>query len=266
MRMSKISIIFQILTKSIFKPKLIKDVFEERKQNQEDENHKNYKYEYDFDSIEEFFKKIFPKENLNQTELEKLKVHVELNLKKLKKLKYPSKNKPYPTDYSINSDSRKFLYHLCRILKPKNVIETGVAYGISSSYILQALKDNEFGKLYSIDSIFRPWQTEEMIGSIIPKKLKSKWELIIGKSTEKLESISNEVNDLDIFIHDSSHTYENMMFEFNMIIKKIKKNGVIISDDIIDNDAFYDFTSANNVKKYVVKVEGNQGLGIIIKN
>ena len=174
MRMSKISIIFQILTKSIFKPKLIKDVFEERKQNQEDENHKNYKYEYDFDSIEEFFKKIFPKENLNQTELEKLKVHVELNLKKLKKLKYPSKNKPYPTDYSINSDSRKFLYHLCRILKPKNVIETGVAYGISSSYILQALEDNKFGKLYSIDSIFRPWQTKEMIGSIIPKKLKSK--------------------------------------------------------------------------------------------
>ena len=266
MRMSKISIIFQILTKSIFKPKLIKDVFEERKQNQEDENHKNYKYEYDFDSIEEFFKKIFPKENLNQTELEKLKVHVELNLKKLKKLKYPSKNKPYPTDYSINSDSRKFLYHLCRILKPKNVIETGVAYGISSSYILQALEDNKFGKLYSIDSIFRPWQTKEMIGSIIPKELRVRWQLVIGKSTEKLENILMKINDLDIFIHDSSHTYENMMFEFNIIIKNIKKEGIIISDDIIDNDAFHDFTTSNNVKKYVIKVEGNQGLGIIIKN
>jgi predicted O-methyltransferase YrrM len=266
MIMGKISIIFQILTKSIFKPKLVKDVFEERRQSQENEDHKNHKYIYDFDSIEDFFKNIFPTKEVNEKELEELELHVKQNLKKLKNEKYPSKKKPYPTDYSINSDSRKFLYCLCRILKPKNVIETGVAYGISSSYILQALKDNEFGKLYSIDSIFRPWQTEEMIGSIIPKKLKNNWELIIGKSTEKLESISNEVNDLDIFIHDSSHTYENMMFEFNMIIKKIKKNGVIISDDIIDNDAFYDFTSANNVKKYVVKVEGNQGLGIIIKN
>jgi hypothetical protein len=56
------------------------------------------------------------------------------------------------------------------------------------------------------------------------------------------------------------------MFEFNIIIKKMKKNGVIISDDIIDNDAFYDFTTSNNVKKYIVKVKGNQGLGIIIKN
>jgi predicted O-methyltransferase YrrM len=266
MIMSKISIILQILTKSMFKPKLIKDVFEERKQNQEDENHKNHKYEYDFDSIEEFFKKIFPKENLNQTKLKKLESHVELSLKKLKKEKYPSKKKPYPTDYSINSDSRKFLYYLCRILKPKNVIETGVAYGISSSYILQALEDNEFGKLYSIDSIFRPWQTKEMIGSIIPKELRVRWQLVIGKSTEKLENILMKINDLDIFIHDSSHTYENMMFEFNIIIKNIKKNGMIISDDVINNDAFYDFTISNNVKKYIIKVEGNQGLGIIIKN
>ena len=75
-----------------------------------------------------------------------------------------------------------------------------------------------------------------------------------------------KINDLDIFIHDSSHTYENMMFEFNIIIKNIKKNGMIISDDVINNDAFYDFTISNNVKKYIIKVEGNQGLGIIIKN
>ena len=56
------------------------------------------------------------------------------------------------------------------------------------------------------------------------------------------------------------------MFEFNIILKKIKKGGLIISDDIIDNDAFYDFTTSNNVKKYIIKVEGNQGLGVIIKN
>ena len=151
-------------------------------------------------------------------------------------------------------------------MKPKNIIETGVAYGISSAYILQALEDNKFGTLYSIDSIFRPWQTKEMIGSIIPKELRVRWQLVIGKSTEKLENILMKINDLDIFIHDSSHTYENMMFEFNIIIKNIKKNGMIISDDVINNDAFYDFTISNNVKKYIIKVEGNQGLGIIIKN
>lgn len=264
--MGKVSVIFQILIKSIFKPKLVKDILEERRQSQENEDHKNHKYIYDFDSVEDFFKNIFPTKEVNEIELKEIELHVEQNLKKLKNEKYPSKKKPYPTDYSINSDSRKCLYYLCRILKPKNIVETGVAYGISSAYILQALENNKFGTLHSIDSIFRPWQTEEMIGSIIPKKLKSRWKLIIGKSTEKLEKILDDINNLDIFIHDSSHTYENMMFEFNIIIKKIKKNGIIISDDIIDNDAFYDFTIANNVKKYIVKVKGNQGLGIIIKN
>ena len=53
MIMGKISIIFQILTKSIFKPKLVKDVLEERRQSQENEDHKNHKYTYDFDSIED---------------------------------------------------------------------------------------------------------------------------------------------------------------------------------------------------------------------
>ena len=156
--MGKVSVIFQILIKSIFKPKLLKNILEERRQSQENEDHKNHKYIYDFDSIEDFFKKIFPTKKVNEIKLEKLELHVEQNLEKLKNEKYPSKKKPYPTDYSINSDSRKFLYYLCRILKPKNVIETGVAYGISSSYILQALEANKFGKLYSIDSIFRPWQ------------------------------------------------------------------------------------------------------------
>jgi len=110
--MGKISIIFQILTKSIFKPKLVKDVLEERRQSQENEDHKNHKYTYDFDSIEDFFKNIFPTKEVNEKELEELELHVEQNLKKLKNENYPSKKKPYPTDYSINSDSRKFLYYL----------------------------------------------------------------------------------------------------------------------------------------------------------
>jgi len=44
-----------------------------------------------------------------------------------------------------------FLYAICRKLKPHVVIETGVHYGASSAFILQALYDNNFGHLYSID-------------------------------------------------------------------------------------------------------------------
>ena len=266
-RMSKLSIFFQILTKSIFKPKLAMDLIEERIQTQEDKNHKTHEYEYDFHSVEDFLRTIFPNFDFNQHEqkLIKLESHVEKFFKKLESEKYPSKKKPYPVNYSINLDSGRFLYYLCRILKPKNVVETGVAYGASSAYILKALQDNGFGTLHSIDSVFRPWQSEEMIGKVIPKNLKNRWNLVLGKSSKKLKNLFDEFGDVDIFIHDSLHTYKNMMFEFNITLEKINKNGMIISDDVLGNDAFYDFTNKRNLENYLIKVEEGVGLGIIKK-
>lgn len=266
--MSKLSIFFQILTKSIFNPKLLKDLAEERAQSKEDEKHKNHKYGYDFHSIEDFIIKKFPNSNFHEyeQELNDLELHVGKKIRKLKSEKYPSKKKPYPLNYSINSDSRKFLYFLIRIIKPKRVIETGVAYGLSSAYILKALHDNGFGTLHSIDSIFRPWQSEEMIGAMIPENLRNNWNLVLGKSTEKLQELFNELDNVDIFIHDSLHTYENMMFEFNIALEKIRKNGIIISDDVLTNDAFYDFTNKKNLENYSIKVEEGVGLGIIKKS
>jgi predicted O-methyltransferase YrrM len=265
--MSKLTVFFQILTKSVFKPKLVKDLVEERKQSNEDEKHKNHHYKYDFHSIEEFLKIIFPNYDFKkyEHEINDLEIEVKKFFTELETQKYPSKKKPYPTSYSINSDSRRLLYYLCRILKPKIIVETGVAYGISSAYILKALQKNDFGTLYSIDSVFRPWQTEKMIGSVIPKNLRDRWNLVIGKSADELQNLFNGVGKTDIFIHDSSHTYRNMMFEFNIALEKMNENGIIISDDILGNDAFYDFTNKNNLKNHIIEVDENVGLGIINK-
>ena len=131
-------------------------------------------------------------------------------------------------------------------------------------YILKALEHNNSGKLYSIDSIFRPWQSENMIGSIIPENLKKNWNLVIGSSDKVLQNLFDSVGEVDIFIHDSLHTYKNMMFEFECALNNIK-NGIILSDDILDNDAFYDFTIKNVVKNNIIQVENKVGFGIIEK-
>ena len=52
---------------------------------------------------------------------------------------------------SIFSQSEPLLYLAVRIVKPSNVVETGVGAGISFTVILQALEDNRFGHLFSID-------------------------------------------------------------------------------------------------------------------
>jgi len=265
--MSRLSIFLQIIKETIFKPRLAIELAAERAEIKEDEQYKKIQYSYDFSSIEEFFSEKFPSEDISrfETELIELEEYSNEFLKDLDLKNYPSKEKPYPINYSISSDSRKFLYILCRIMKPKNVIETGIAYGLSSFYILSALKKNDVGRLYSIDSIFRPWQSEKMIGIAVPENLRDRWKVVLGKSNERLEKVFNETNNVGIFIHDSLHSYKNMIFEFNCAIDRIQDNGIIISDDVLGNDAFHDFTNKNNLKNSILKIEDSV-IGYIEKN
>lgn len=52
---------------------------------------------------------------------------------------------------SISIELGLLLYVLARALKPEVVVETGVANGISSSFILKALDENARGRLCSVD-------------------------------------------------------------------------------------------------------------------
>ena len=191
-------------------------------------------------SRQQFFKR-----NIN-SKYKRLGTHFKNYFEKLENEKFPSKAKPYPVDYSIRTDSRLFLYVLCKMLKPDTVVETGVAYGQSSSYILQALKENNKGILYSIDNIFRPWESLGKIGDAIPQNLREKWKLVVGSSAEKLEETLRSKKTIDMFLHDSLHTYKNMLFEYNITWPFIKKNGFLISDDVSENNAFLDFYSTVN--------------------
>ena len=43
----------------------------------------------------------------------------------------------------------EIFYILMRKIKPKIVVETGVSFGVTSSFILQAMEDNGFGILFN---------------------------------------------------------------------------------------------------------------------
>ena len=54
----------------------------------------------------------------------------------------------YPEGFSINYDEAKILYMLTLYTKPQIFLETGVADGTSSFFILSALEKNSFWKAY----------------------------------------------------------------------------------------------------------------------
>jgi hypothetical protein len=149
-------------------------------------------------------------------------------------------------DFSMVSVLRApAIYVMLRIVKPSTVIETGVCSGFSSSFILYALSQNKSGKLYSIDLPNQPGQEiagGREVGWLVPDDLRKDWELIIGSSKEKLPTLVKELKKIDVFYHDSDHSYGNMLFEFNAVWDSIKPDGLLISDDITDNKAFRDFS------------------------
>jgi len=79
------------------------------------------------------------------------------------------------------------------------------------------------------------------IGWLVPKILRDRWTLILGKVEEKLPKLLEELGNIDVFYHDSLHTYEHMMFEYKLAWGKLNKGGLLISDNIDLNNAFKDF-------------------------
>jgi hypothetical protein len=169
----------------------------------------------------------------------------------------------------------QLLYFIVRSTKPAVVVETGVASGQSTGFILQAMKDNKKGKLYSIDLPFQ-WYTYtqgktkelhldslppgNLPGYLVPEVLKKNWKLLMGDTYKELPKLLKKLKNIDIFIHDSEHTYKTMMFEYETSWPFIKKSGLLLSDDVHFTKAFDDFA-----KKVKAKPQKFQSLGILIK-
>lgn len=170
------------------------------------------------------------------------------------------------------SSKSQIFYFLIRHLKPNIVVETGVAAGESTGYILKALNDNKKGKLYSIDLPFQ-WYiygshelhldslpAGKMPGYLVPKKLKKRWHLILGDTYQETEPLLKKLKSVDVFLHDSEHTYKTMTYEYNMAWPHIKKGGLLLSDDVEFNKAFKDFSKVKSITGIVFK-----DIGILLK-
>jgi len=134
-------------------------------------------------------------------------------------------------------------YAVVRAVKPTVILETGVASGVSTAYILLALKANGSGFLHSVeigDTSYLP--PGHLPGWIVPNWLRDRWKMHIGDSRVLLAPLAQELAPLDIFIHDSLHTYEHMVFEFEAAFPFLRPNGILISDDALWNPAFDEFS------------------------
>jgi predicted O-methyltransferase YrrM len=135
------------------------------------------------------------------------------------------------------------LYALTRWLRPAVVVESGGFVGMSSAFILKALADEELtkAKLYSIE-----WNEECEQGALIPDELRPQFIPMRGKVEDFLKARELPLA-IDMFLHDSSHSYRHMLWEFRQFWPRLRDGGLLVSHDVQMNAAFAEFIAKTYV-------------------
>lgn len=165
-----------------------------------------------------------------------------------------------PTDFMVAPNGSTMFFHgvsqyvLVRVMRPSVILETGGTPGKSSAFMLRALERNEAGRLITIDQppqeILSRIRVSE-IHSKRPASVESNWcvpvwlrdrqKVVLGRAEDHLPRVLSELREIDMFIHDSDHSYAHMQWELKTACPFVRSDGVVWCDDIRTNDAWRDF-------------------------
>ena len=147
-----------------------------------------------------------------------------------------------PAIHNADPGLARVCYALTRALRPAAAVETGVANGVTSSFVLQALELNGAGELHSID-LAPPGTDAALVGRLVPAELRHRWTLHRGKSRNLLPGLVRSLGPVGLFVHDSRHTYRNVSRELRTISPHLARPGAVIVDDAERHSALQDWAA-----------------------
>jgi predicted O-methyltransferase YrrM len=138
----------------------------------------------------------------------------------------------------------RLVWCVVRHTRPQRCVETGVARGLTTAVILQALQSNGSGRLWSIDlPPLRDRDLADQTAAAVPPELRERWTLLAGSSRRVLPALVTGLGAVDLFVHDSMHTTRNVDFELGEVWPRLVPGGVAIVDDVERNSAVSAFAA-----------------------
>ncbi len=170
----------------------------------------------------------------------------------------------YCADLPIKYGRRIGWYILVRLLKPRFVVESGVDRGIGTCILAAAILRNQAegfgGRVIGLDiNPFAGRYIAPPYGDIV--------EIAYGTSLSYLENLSQTV---DLFIHDSDHSPDYEMKEYELVRDKLSPDGVLVSDNAELTTCLFDFAQKNSMafwywqEEVVDHVATGGGIGLAI--
>lgn len=178
---------------------------------------------------------------------------------------------------------RILLYVLIRARRPKLVVETGVYYGGNSAFILRALMRNGSGRCISFEldetdiavsrTLRHPWVGDSETyaayglkpGFIVPEYLRGADWRICRKNFLLGEPSVNQLGEkIDLFVHDSEHTFEHVVGELECWKSHAAPNSLAVTDDIDWSNGFSRFTSLAGLRPLLLTDNAKDGLRVRI--
>jgi predicted O-methyltransferase YrrM len=149
---------------------------------------------------------------------------------------HTSEGQPRPLHSNVNKAYAEALYRLVKRERPQNVLEVGLAYGISALAILTALEENGSGRLVSID----PKQSVESehdwwgigVTNIAKAGLTHRHELIEDFDYLVLPRLLAEGRRIDLAYIDGWHTFDYTMLDLFYCDKLLKVGGIVGVNDL----------------------------------
>jgi predicted O-methyltransferase YrrM len=167
-------------------------------------------------------------------------------------------------EWAASTELAKLCYAIGRLTSPEIIVETGIGAGVSSWANLLALHDNGRGHLYSIDLPTPNTDQLKSVGYLVPDDLRDRWSFTLGPSSKYLPSVLRDAGEIDIFLHDSRHSYTNQRFEYRAAWPYIRRGGMLISDDI-SNDALYEVARDFGVPPIFIDQAKAAPIGLLVK-
>ena len=158
---------------------------------------------------------------------------------------------------------------LARHLRPQRIVETGVARGLTTRVLLEALERNGRGRLWSIDlpPLLERGLAQET-GAAVPERLHARWTLLRGSSRKLLPGLVADLSQIDVFVHDSMHTARNLRFELEHVWPALAPGGAMLIDDVEKNVATGQFRQARPETPAVIFTsdDGEVLIGCLVKS